>query len=227
MSGPGQYRYSHTVGFYALKGRGFNNPVDAALARDGVLYVLNRAGPDVEIRMPYKRVTVCTVDEDYLGEFSSGGTGDGQMMWPVSIAIDRDENIYISDEALHRISIFDKGGQFLSKWGVRGKRDGELDRPAGIAFDNDDNLLVVDGLNNRVQKFTRDGIFLGGWGRGGSGEGEFDMPWGISVDQAGYVYVADWRNDRVQVFDADGNSGPAGVPQGAGMGNSTGQRVSK
>jgi hypothetical protein len=43
------YHYSHTVGFYAQNGRGFNNPVDVALGRDGVLYVLNRAGSDVEL----------------------------------------------------------------------------------------------------------------------------------------------------------------------------------
>lgn len=204
MSTQDVYCYSHTIGFYAQTGRGFNNPVDVALGRDGVLYVLNRAGSDVELRMPYKRVTVCTVAEDYLGEFSSGGTGDGQLMWPVAIALDAEENIYISDEALQRISIFDKRGQFLGKWGVKGSGVGAFNRPAGIAFDNDQHLLVVDSLNNRVQKYTRDGRFLSGWGRGGRGAGEFDVPWGIAVDQAGDVYVADWRNDRVQKFDAQG-----------------------
>ncbi len=166
--------------------------------------MLNRAGSDIELRMPYKRVTMCTVEEDYLGEFASGGTGDGQMMWPASIAIDADDNIYISDEALHRLSIFDKRGEFLGQWGVQGGRGGELNRPAGIAFDQNQHLLVVDGLNNRVQKFSRDGKFLGGWGRAGNGAGEFSVPWGIAVDQAGDVYVADWRNDRIQKFDPQG-----------------------
>ncbi len=204
MSAQSVYRYSHTVGFYAQVGRGFQNPIDVALGRDGLLYVLNRAGAETEVRMPYKRVTICTVDEDYLGDFSTGGTGDGQMMWPVAIALDGDENIYISDEALHRISIFNKQGQFLSKWGVKGSGDGEFNRPAGIAFDKDDNLLVVDGLNSRIQKYTRDGRFLGGWGRAGRGNGEFNLPWGIAIDQSGNVYVADWRNDRVQKFDPEG-----------------------
>ena len=105
------YRYSHTIGLYSLQGRGFNNPVDVALGKDGVMYVLNRAGPEVSARMPYKRVTMCTVDERYLGEFSSGGVEDGQMMWPSSIAIDRDGNVYVSDEALQRITIFDSRGR--------------------------------------------------------------------------------------------------------------------
>jgi DNA-binding beta-propeller fold protein YncE len=199
-----QFRYSHTIGFYAQIGRGFNNPVDVALGRNGVLYVLNRAGADIEVRMPYKRVTICTVTEEYFGDFSSGGTGDGQIMWPVAIALDQDENVYISDEALQRISIFSKQGQFLGKWGTQGRGAGEFDRPAGIAFDQEGHLLVVDSGNNRVQKYTRDGQFLGTWGKGGRGPGELNMPWGIAVDQEGNVYIADWRNDRIQKFDAQG-----------------------
>jgi DNA-binding beta-propeller fold protein YncE len=198
------YRYSHTIGFYAQNGRGFNNPVDVAFGRDGVLYVLNRAGSDVEVRMLYKRVTMCTLDEDYLGEFSSGGPEDGQLMWPAAIAIDADGNVYISDEALHRISIFDAQGRFLGKWGVKGSGAGMFDRPAGLAFDRDQNLLVVDGLNNRIQRYTKDGRFLEQWGRGGRGHGELNLPWGIAVDRAGAAYVADWRNDRIQKFDAQG-----------------------
>jgi DNA-binding beta-propeller fold protein YncE len=198
------YRYSHTVGFYAQNGRGFNNPVDVALGHDGVLYVLNRAGSDIELRMPYKRVTMCTLDEDYLGEFSSGGTADGQLMWPAAIAIDAEGKVYIADEALQRISIFDAKGRFLAKWGVKGSGAGAFDRPAGLAFDQDQHLLVVDGLNNRIQRYTTDGRLLGQWGRGGRGRGEFNLPWGIAVDRTGDVYVADWRNDRIQKFDAQG-----------------------
>ena len=200
MINEGAYLYSHTVGFHANAGRGFKHPADAALAPDGVLYVVNRGDANED----RKRVTVCTLDEEYLGEFSTGGSGDGQIEWPVSVAIDKDENIYISDEGLHRISIFNKQWQFIGKWGVKGRGQGEFDRPAGIAFDREDNLLVVDSLNNRVQRYTRDGVFLGAWGGEGVGRGEFNRPWGITTDQAGNVYVADWRNDRIQKFDSDG-----------------------
>jgi len=205
MGSQPSYRYSHSMGFYAQVGRGFNNPVDVTTGRNGVLYVLNRAGADVEVRMPYKRVTMCTVDEEFLGTFATGGTGHGELMWPASIASDGEGNVYVSDEALHRITIFDGDGQPLSHWGVKGTGEGEFDRPAGIAFDGDENLLVVDGRNNRVQRYTKDGRYLGAWGRGGSGDGEFNTPWGIAVDRDGDVYVADWRNDRIQRFDADGN----------------------
>ena len=199
------YTYSHTIGLYALLGRGFNNPVDMAFGKDGVIYVLNRAGPEVASRLPYKRISMCTVDEQYLGEFSSGGVDDGQIMWPSSIATDRDGNVYVSDEALQRVTIFDSRGRYLDKWGVKGRADGEFNRPSGIAFDPDDNLLVTDSLNCRVQRYTREGRFLESWGRPGRAAGEFNLPWGIHVDSDGNVLVADWRNDRVQRFDAGGS----------------------
>ena len=206
MSIQTRYRYSHTVGIFApMGGRGFASPVDLVLDREGIMYVVNRAGADNKPGTYHKRICRCTVDEKFLGEFSNEGTGEGDLMWPVAIAMDKDEKIYVSDEDLQRISMFNKEGQYLGKWGMEGTAPGEFDRPAGIAFDGDDNLLVVDGLNNRVQKFTKDGRFLSGWGRSGTGPGEFDMPWGISVDRAGKVFVVDWRNDRVQKFDAGGN----------------------
>ena len=198
------FAYSHTVGFLANQGRGFNNPVDVAWDSAGVLYVLNRAGPEVGIRLPYKRVTICTVDQEYLGEFGTGGQGDGEFWWPSSLAFDSEDRLYVADEALHRISIFDRQGQFLGKWGDGGSGEGQFNRVSSIAFDSEDNLLVSDSLNHRIQKFTKDGRFLSGWGEPGAGPGQFNMPWGLCLDGQGNVYVADWRNDRIQKFDSDG-----------------------
>ena len=121
-------------------------------------------------------------------------------MWPAGIALDSDGNVYVSDEALNRVSVFSGKGEFVHCWGREGSGEDEFNRPAGIAFDAEDNLLVADGLNCRVQRYTRDGRRLGGWGRPGDADGEMNVPWGITVDRAGNVYVSDWRNDRIQKF---------------------------
>ncbi len=212
------FQYSHTIGFMANQGRGFNNPIDLAFAPSGELYVLNRAGPEVGIRLPYKRVTICTADEEYLGEFSTGGTGDGQLWWPSALAFDSEGLLYVADEALNHVSVFTGGGAFLRKWGTGGGRDGELNRPSYIAFDGNNDLIVSDSQNHRVQKFTRDGEFLGSWGRFGAGPGEFNMPWGLALDREGSVYAADWRNDRVQKFDPNGGFAAQWGAPGGGNG---------
>jgi len=175
--------------------------MDLALGPNGIIYVLSRGS---EYRPDGLRVSIMTIDEEYIGQFSQFGSGDGELTWPTSVALDSNQNVYVTDEALNRISIFDKDGEFLSKWGVAGSGDGELNKPAGIKFDAEDNLYVADGSNNRVQKFTKDGKFLLKWGEAGSGEGQFNLPWGLALDSKGDVYVADWRNNRIQKFTADG-----------------------
>ena len=195
------YHYDRTLGRQEFVGSGFRNPLDLALGPEGLIYVVNHSYED---RPTGKRVTILTIDEDYVGQFSQFGDGDGDITWPTSIALDSAQNVYVSDEWLTRISVFDKDGVFLDKWGVPGSGDGELNRPSCIRFDKEDNLYVVDSYNNRVQKFTKDGKFLAKWGEAGSGEGQFNLPWGLAVDSKGDVYVADWRNDRVQKFTAEG-----------------------
>jgi DNA-binding beta-propeller fold protein YncE len=196
--------YSHTLGFMANQGRGFNNPVDLAINSMGIIHVLNRAGPEVGVRIAYKRITRCTSDEQYLGEYCTGGTGDGELWWPSSLAFDDEDRLYVADEALNRISIYDRDGNYLDRWGVGGSGEGQFDRPSFIAFDQEYNLLVADSLNHRVQKYTREGRFLSQWGEYGQGPGQFNMPWGLATDTAGVIYVSDWRNDRIQKFSADG-----------------------
>jgi DNA-binding beta-propeller fold protein YncE len=200
------FTYSRCLGRGAASGEGFQNPVDIALGSNNMMYVLNR--PDE--RNPNTRIGKFDLgnnpgDEQYLMEWGTRGDEDGQFMAVTSMVMDKNENLYVADELLNRISIFDTEGNFLSKWGASGSGDGELDRPWGLALDNDENLYVVDMGNSRVQKFSKDGQYLGvKWGEEGTGEGQFNMPWGISVDAEGSVYVADWYNARVQKFTADG-----------------------
>ena len=195
------FHYDRTLARFEFTGTGINGSADLALALGGRVYIANRSW---EYRPDGVRVTMLTIEEDFIGQFGQYGEGDGELIWPTSLALDSDQNVYVTDEWLNRVSIFDKDGTFLGKWGVVGVGDGEINKPSGIAFDKEDNLYMVDSANNRVQKFTKDGKFLLNWGKAGSGKGQFNLPWGLSIDNRGDVYVADWRNDRVQKFTPDG-----------------------
>jgi len=194
------FRYSHTIGFLSATGRGFTNPVDLAINSKGVLYVLNRAGPETPVRLPSKRVSMVTVDEEWLGEWGTGGRNYGEFWWPSSIAIDSLDNVYVADEALQRISIFDQKGKFLDKWGVKGSLDGQLGRPSCIRFDLKENLWLTDSANHKVQQFTKEGEFLSAWGERGKNPGHFEGPWGLALTSTGDIYVSDWGNDRIQRY---------------------------
>ena len=195
------FHYSHTIGRFEYAGTGFSFPVAMAVGKEDTIYVVSRSRVG---RPEGLRVTVCTLQEDYLREFGRFGEGDGEFIWPNSVVLDSNENAYVADQWLNRISIFDDGGEFVGKWGTGGQGDGQLNQPFGMAFDGEENLYVVDSDNNRVQVFTKDGKFLAKWGEAGNGPGQFNRPWGIAIDRRGDVYVADWRNDRVQKFTAEG-----------------------
>ena len=193
------YDFSHVVG-----GRDTQSPVAMAIGAGDLVYLLLRGGMSI-----YTKVSKLTVgkepgDEELVGEFGTLGEGEGEFTWPAGIGLDSHDNVYVTDEWLNRVSIFDRDGNFLSLWGSPGEGDGQLNRPSGIAVDSEDNLYIVDSLNHRVQKFTKDGTFLANWGSFGSRQGEFDSPWGITIDQAGDVYVADHKNHRVQKFTKEG-----------------------
>ena len=175
---PLTFQYSHTIGRQETRGgNGFFHPVAVARGEGNRLYVLSR-GTETPVFWPCKRVTICTIEEEYLGQFGEkippeeavSSAPDGTFFWPTSIALDKQGNAYVADEWLNRISVFTKDGDWIGKWGTPGAGDGEINRPSGLAFGADDNLYVVDSVNNRIQVFTKEGKFLFKWGGSGSGQ---------------------------------------------------------
>ena len=197
----GMYQYHDVIGLLSAGGPGFSGPVSLALGPDGLLHVASRANPNQPEAV---RVTRCTVNGDYVGEFCGWGEEPGQFIWITAIAFGPDGNLYLADENTHRISKFTAEGEYLGCWGEFGGGFGQMNRPSGMAFAPDGTLLVVDSLNHRVQRFNEDGTPLATWGTHGVEPGQFNMPWGVAVDAGGQVFVSDWRNDRIQKFDSGG-----------------------
>ncbi len=208
------FDYSHCVGRGAVSGMGFNSAVAVVLGAGDLVYVLNR-GWEFVPAVPWdrtgrgSRVSVLNIgnvpgDEEYVSEFSKYGSGEGELIWPAGLALDSQERVYVVDEWLNRVLIFDRDGNFLSHWGGSGAEEGALNRPSGITIDPQDGVYIVDSGNHRIQKFASDGAFLSAWGGFGSEEGQFNSPWGIALDRQGCVYVADHKNHRVQKFTPEG-----------------------
>ena len=202
------YDYSHAIG-----GRDMMKPYSLAIASGNVLYLVNRlisglaqtrAGAGIPTHIRKIDIGNSPGEEELLASFGVMGEGDDQVYWPSGIACDSVGNVYVADEWLNRVAVFDGDGNFLRTWGVQGSGDGQLLGPSGLEFDADDTLYVVDARNHRVQKFTTDGEFIGGWGSQGDGPGQFDTPWGLTIDREGSVYVADHKNHRVQKFTPEG-----------------------
>jgi DNA-binding beta-propeller fold protein YncE len=208
------YDYSRSVGRGAQSGMGFSQPVAIALGKNDLVYVVNRGSESIGnvawnrtgIGARVSKITVGAEsgEEQFIGEFGKYGSGNGEYIWGSGVAVDSQENVYVSDEWLNQISLFDKDGKFLSKWSALERDDGQPHAASNITMDAEENIYLTDGRSHEVRKFTKDGKFLTKWGRYGADNGEFNGPWGVAVDQEGNVYVADHRNHRVQKFTANG-----------------------
>jgi sugar lactone lactonase YvrE len=150
------------------------------------------------------RVQKFDAEGQFLIQFGSQGSGEGQFDEPCAgpIYVDSQGNIYVS--TFPRVQKFDPEGQFLASYGTAGDGDGQFNGAALGTIDSEGNLYIADLLSARVQKLDPNGKFLLQWGSAGTEVGQFNMPVAIVQDSMGRLYVAD-DTSRIQIFDSEGN----------------------
>ena len=122
---------------------------------------------------------------------------------PMGVAVDKDDNIYVSDWDSSSLFKFSKEGKLMKVVGREGTQPGEFNNPGMMKVIND-KLYVCDRMNYRVQILNTELEYANSFGCHGYGNGQFDYPNDITQDRAGNLYVTDRNNNRVQVFDCKG-----------------------
>lgn len=134
--------------------------------------------------------------------------GAGLFIVPHSLTVDRNDNVWVTDDRLHQVLKFSHDGRLLMTVGQRGIPgwDGShFNEPTDVVVLDDGSFLVSDGYQNaRIARFDGRGGFVREWGAKGVGPGQFQIPHGAAIDRRGHVYVADRQNSRLQVFDTAG-----------------------
>ena len=134
--------------------------------------------------------------------------GANFFIMPHGLTVDKENNVWVTDVALHQIFKFNHQGKLLMKLGVAktpGNDSMHFNLPTDIAVGNDGSFYVSDGYgNSRVIKFSKEGKYIFEWGKKGNKPGEFNTPHGIDLDLSGNIYVADRDNNRIQKFDNNG-----------------------
>jgi hypothetical protein len=135
---------------------------------------------------------------DRRGRFL-GYWGNDVNIW--DIAIDSQDNLYMTDVENAMVVKYGPDGNFITSWGSLGTAVGQFDSPTGIWVDAQDNVYVADRNNHRVQKFTSGGEFIRQWDAEGQEAELWEFPESIAVDSAGNSYVT---STRVYKFNPDG-----------------------
>lgn len=145
------------------------------------------------------RIQIFDLNGNYISQFGSRGTGDGQFESISRIDIASSGILYVADQSNSRIQVFSADGTFLRKWSTTGY-------PTGIAVDASENVYVVNSTTSYIYKFNSTGTLLATYGTAttGAADGKFSSPSDIAIDADGALYIADAGNHRVQIFNADG-----------------------
>ena len=173
-----------------------------------------------------------------------GGTGNGELNYPLGMAVDSHGNILVVDHKNNRIVKYSEAGAYITSFGSFGSGNGQLNEPNSIAVDEGE-IFVTDQGNHRVEEFSPTGNYLDQFGSEGTAPGQFREPAGIAVNpNNGDLYIDDESYNRVEEFSPAGKflvefgswgtgpghfEGPAAVAVNASgdlyVGEDTGERV--
>jgi DNA-binding beta-propeller fold protein YncE len=164
-----------------------------AVDKDDRVYVLHRGEPPL---------VAFDADGKYLRGF-----GSGMFKVPHGLRVDREGNLWTTDNGNHVLRQFTPAGRLLTTLGTEGKPAGGkagFRAPDDLVFDSQGNAYVADSGNGRIVKLGPDRSYLLEWGKKGKEAGQFATAHGLAIDNQDRIYVADRGNKRVQVFDSSG-----------------------
>jgi len=126
------------------------------------------------------------------------------MLAPQCVAVDADDNIYVTDSWEGKIFVFRADGKFRRAIGSLKGGEGYFKRPTGIAVDSQSRrIFVSDTLRNRIYVLDLDGRVIKSFGQRGAGAGEFNYPTDLLL-KGQDLAVVDAMNFRVQLLDPSG-----------------------
>jgi DNA-binding beta-propeller fold protein YncE len=101
------------------------------------------------------RIQEFDLDGNYVRQWGSFGTADGQFNYPLFIAVDAAGYLFVSDAGNSRVQKFKPDGSYYAQFGAAGAGDGQFSGPIGIDVDSNGNVYVADHDSNaRVQIFS-------------------------------------------------------------------------
>lgn len=124
----------------------FNLPLQAAVGKDGTIYVVDSGN---------FRVKAFTPNGEHKLSWGQVGKQFGNFSRPKGVGVDAEGNVYVADAAFGNVQIFNEKGELLMFMGSRGNAGGpgEFSLPAGVTVDEDGRVYMVDQYFRKVDVF--------------------------------------------------------------------------
>lgn len=164
------------------------------------------------------------------------GKGEDQFDYVHGIALDAEDNVYVTDSYNNRLSAYDRNGKRL--WIIRTGApansavmdngmlapekettgavvtgDDALQLPLGLTIDGAGRVVVIDMYECALAVFdAKTGKFIGKYGESGADDGQFFYPVSVGYDRGrDWFTVADAFNRRIEIVRIPGSAGGADV----------------
>lgn len=180
-------------------------PLVLAIDLDGGLLVVDRPDPArFRVRRLASAGTGCELDVDL-----PKGSGDNEILEPVSLAVDGERNLYVLDAAAGVLKKYSGDGRWLDSFFAAGPDETPFANPRDVAIDKSGGLYIADTDNDRIVKLrpTGEPEWIADEFPAVDGDGEpdgFYEPASVSVASDGEILVADSNHNRVLGLDRQG-----------------------
>ncbi len=124
----------------------------------------------------------------------------GKLNNPKGLAVNGKNQLVVSEENRHGVSVYNKKGKKVLSFGHFGSDDAQLNHPIGVAVDQSECIYVADSKNNRIQKFDSDGSLLATFNGEKTPAGCLQSPTGVKLNQTEDLFVVDRGNSRIVVL---------------------------
>ncbi|MFH7835549.1 MAG: NHL repeat-containing protein [Candidatus Aenigmatarchaeota archaeon] len=181
------------------KSRGIETPQGVAVDSQGNLYVSQSMTKD----NPKHRISVYDPCLRWQRDIYLEGFEGAEAFMPQRLAVDKQNNIYVTGSHFQGVLILDKEGKFTGV--LSPEEEGEKVYINSVTIDEIGRIYLVSEDKGRVYVYDENKKFIFKFGQKGGSTGKLSRPQAIGVDNKNKrMYIVDYMRHTISVYDENG-----------------------